>query len=337
MIISVVVPSRNEEDNIAKCIDHIYNNNLPDGVDIEVIIVDGLSDDDTYERVKKLQTKYTSLQIIKNEDRTTPKAFNIGIKHAKGDYIQIVGARQFLSPNYLKTSLSSFNLDDKILCVGGAVENVFLNPKSELIAKAMDSPFGVGGGNFRIAKTSGFVDTVGTPMYPKSTFEKFGLFDELLVRNQDDEFNYRITSNGFKIYQNKDAVIQYLVRASFKNLKKQYYQYGYWKVYVNKKVKSVTTVRQLFPAILVLSIFLGGILSILHFFFLALWLSGILSYILLSLYFAFKKSTKPKEVINIVKAFYILHFSYGFGYLKGILDFLILSKNPSNKNTAISR
>ena len=337
MTISVVVPSRNEEDNIEKCIDHIYNNILPDGISIEVIIVDGLSDDNTYNKVLNLQAKYASLRIIKNEDRTTPKAFNLGIKNSKGDYIQIVGARQFLSPNYLITSLKSFELDDKIQCVGGAVENVFLNQKSELIAKAMDSPFGVGGGNFRIAKSSGFVDTVGTPMYPAATFEQFGLFDELLVRNQDDEFNYRITSNGFKIYQNKDAVIQYLVRASFKNLKKQYYQYGYWKVYVNKKVKSVTTVRQLFPAILVLSIILGGILSLVHSIFLILWISGMCSYILLSFYFAFKKSSQLKEVINIVYAFYILHFSYGFGYLKGILDFIILSKGPSSKNTVISR
>ncbi len=337
MIISVVIPARNEEQSIQNCIEHIYANKLPENVEIEVSVVDGLSTDDTAKIVSTLQDKYKTLHLVENPAQTTPIAFNLGIKNSKGDYVTIVGARQYLSPTYFQQILKSFEIDDKIKCVGGSIHNIFTNEVSRYIAMAMDSPFGVGGGNFRVANASSFVDTVGTPMYHKSTFEEFGLFDENLVRNQDDEYNFRLTSAGYKIYQNIDATTEYRVRASFKNLKKQYYQYGYWKVYVNKKVKTITTVRQLFPAILVLSIVLGGILSFVHPILLLTWISGISCYILLSIYFALKKSKHPRAALNVMLAFYILHFSYGLGYLKGILDFIILSKGPSSKNTTLSR
>lgn len=337
MLISIVIPARNEEGSIEKCIDHIYKNELDDTIEIEVIVIDGMSTDDTIEKIEYLKRKYKSLNVFNNEAQTTPTAFNIGIQNSKGDFIQIVGARQFLSKNYLSETLGSFAIDDKIKCVGGGVENVFLNEKSKIIAMAMDSPFGVGGGNFRIAKSSGYVDTVGTPMYPKEVFKEFGYFDEKLVRNQDDEFNYRITSAGFKIYQNKDAIIQYMVRASFKNLKKQYYQYGYWKVYVNRKVQNITTIRQLFPFALVTFTILGLILSFISFYIAIAFSISMLMYVLLSIFFSLKKSTNVKETAVIIWTFWILHFSYGLGYLKGILDFVILSKGPTSKNTTLSR
>lgn len=337
MILSIIIPARNEEGAIEKCINHIYDNDLPSDVVLEVFVVDGLSSDGTVDKVEQLKTKYPSLSILLNENQTTPSAFNIGIKNANGDYIQIVGARQFLSKNYLSETLNSFSLDEKIRCVGGGVENVFLNEKSKIIALAMDSPFGVGGGNFRIAKKSGFVDTVGTPMYPKSVFEEFGLFDEKLVRNQDDEYNYRITASGYKIYQNKDAVIQYMVRASFGNLKKQYYQYGYWKVYVNKKVKTITTIRQLFPFALVSYTFIGLIISLFNFYIAFAFSISMILYIALSIFFAVKKSVKPREILIITWTFWILHYSYGIGYLKGVIDFFLLSKGPNSRNASLSR
>jgi glycosyltransferase involved in cell wall biosynthesis len=337
MIISVVIPARNEEQSIQNCIEHVYGNILPDNTQLEVTVVDGLSTDNTAQIVNDLKQKYHSLHLVLNHAQTTPVAFNLGINNSKGDYVTIVGARQYLSKTYFQEIIQSFQIDNKIKCVGGSIHNIFTNKTSRYIALAMNSPFGVGGGNFRVANSSSFVDTVGTPMYHKSTFEEFGLFDENLVRNQDDEYNFRLTSAGYKIYQNIDATTEYRVRASFKNLKKQYYQYGYWKVYVNKKVKTVTTIRQLFPAILVLAIVIGAILAIFNKVFLYLWLAGIGSYILLSIFFAFQKSVKIKAVMNVLLAFYILHFSYGLGYLKGILDFVVLSKGPTNKNATLSR
>lgn len=337
MIVSVVIPCRNEEKNIEVCIQAIYANTLCEKEKVEVLVIDGMSDDNTRSVLENLIVSYPTLKIIDNPKKVTPVAFNLGVKNSAGKYVQIIGARQIVSKNYLEKAVKFLDENPDVWCIGGAVENIYENNTSEIISKAMDTPFGVGGGNFRILKESAYVDTVGTPMYPKWVFEKIGLFDEALVRNQDDEFNYRVTSNGGKIYLYVDISLKYYVRADYSKLYKQYYQYGYWKVYVNKKVGTITSIRQLAPSILITAIILGFFLALLHPLLTFLYLIGIMAYLFGAVYFAFSKSKNIVEIGSIIYTFFILHFGYGFGYLKGILDFILIGKNPSQKNTKLSR
>ena len=174
-------------------------------------------------------------------------------------------------------------------------------------------------------------------MYPKSVFEKIGLFDETLVRNQDDEFNYRITKAGGKLFLNVNMQIKYFVRANFKNLFKQYFQYGYWKVYVNTKHKTVTTLRQIVPAAFVVYLFGGLLTSFLINKLMPLYLFGLIIYLVFAFIFASKKSEKLAEMLKIVFTFFILHFSYGIGYLEGIVNFVLLSNKPKTTSSELSR
>ncbi len=336
MLISVIIPCRNEVKNIAECVHAIYDSEL-EGDTIEVLLVDGLSDDGTIDAVTTLQKTYPSLRIITNELKVTPVAFNLGIKAAQGDYVQIIGARQVISKNYLKLAKQTLEDDPSIWCVGGGVENIYSNKESEIIGLAMASPFGVGAGNFRVSKKSEFTDTVGTPMYKKEVFDKIGLFNESLVRNQDDELNYRVTLNGGKIFLNNDILIKYYVRADLKKLFKQYQQYGYWKVYVNKMHKTVTSIRQLIPLFFVLGIFIGLLLSLFSKILLYAFLGGLLFYMVLALYFGIKVGGGFNRGGKVAKVFPVLHWGYGYGYLKGIIHFLILSKEPSGKSQVLTR
>lgn len=337
MKVSVIIPCRNEKNYIKQCIEAIYNNTLSKKENVEVIVVDGLSNDGTLDILQEMQARYPSLKVIENPKQVTPVAFNLGIVHSKGDFIQIIGARQIISGDYLEKAVATIENDSSIWCVGGRVENIYENNDSEIIASAMNTPFGVGGGNFRTMTQSSFVDTAGTPMYPRLVFDKLGLFDEELVRNQDDEFNFRVTRAGGRIFLNADILIQYYVRASFAKLYKQYLQYGYWKVYVNRKHKSVTTLRQLFPAAFVCFIFLGAVVSLFLNWVAALYFSVLLLYFLFAFYFSGKASQKVNHFFPIVSTFLILHFSYGWGYLKGLWDFLVLNRKPSQKQTILSR
>lgn len=253
MKIAVVIPCRNEIRNIEECIEAIYASDLPADSNLVVNVVDGISNDGTAELLESLQKKYSGLQIIPNNKQLTPYAFNLGIHATKdADFYQIIGARQIVSPNYLKKAVESLQNDSSIWCVGGKVTNVYLNNESKMIAQAMGTSFGMGLGNFRTLNESGLVDTVGTPMYPAWVFEKIGYFDEELIRNQDDDFNFRVTKAGGKILYNNEIALKYYVRGSVSQLWKQFMQYGYWKVYVNKKHKAVTTLRQLIPPLFVL-------------------------------------------------------------------------------------
>lgn len=338
MKIAVIVPCRNERSNIEECIRAIFDSEFQDETAVEVIIVDGKSDDGTLAIIVELQRDFETLKVVTNEQQLTPFAFNLGIRAAEqADFIQIVGARQVLSKNYLELAMRNLLENSEIGCVGGGVHNVYLNEIGEIIAKAMSTSFGMGLGNFRTAKESAFVDTVGTPMYRYSIFEEIGFFDEELIRNQDDEFNYRLTQSGKKIYLNNDISVKYYVRGNFQGLWRQFFQYGYWKVYVNKKHSAITTVRQLIPPMFVLYTFMLPFTLI---FGMLLFLSlsiPLLVYVMALATISIKKGNSIAERIQIGKSFLILHFSYGLGYLKGVFHFLIVNRKPSSKQARLSR
>ncbi len=336
MKLSVIIPCRNEFKYIEECIDAIYANTFIDEIDMTVVVVDGMSNDGTRKTIEGLQSKYNSLELIDNVQQLTPYAFNLGIHFKEADYYQIVGARQILGSNYLQKAIQVLKSNSEIWCVGGAVENVYINYESEMIAKAMSTSFGMGLGNFRTLKKSDFTDTVGTPMYPKFVFEKIGFFDEELVRNQDDDFNFRVTNAGGKIWFESEIDLKYYVRGNFKGLFRQFFQYGYWKVFVNKKHKVVTTYRQMIPPLFVFSILLYPIISLVPIFHTLMNL-GIALYILLGMLQSVRLSKNITDIFYIFITFPTLHFSYGLGYLLGILHFLILNKKPSEKQTTLSR
>ena len=336
--ISIIIPCRNEEGYIANCLESIICSSYPLNL-IEVKVVDGMSDDNTRSLIQEYSNKYDFIEIIDNIKQTTPYAFNLGIKYSSSDFIMIMGARHIISTNYISYSIDKLNQDNSLGCIGGAVINSYENHISEVVSKAMNSSFGVGVGNFRTnSKEEIYVDTVGTPVYKVSLFYEIGCFDEQLTRNQDDDFNYRVIRAGYKIMSSGNIAVKYFVRASFSKLFKQYYQYGYWKVLVNKKHKTVTTLRQVVPFLFV---------SYLFVFLISLWFLGgyvyiasvpLVLYMLLISYFSIMLSSKLSEIISLFKTYFILHFSYGLGYLEGVFNFVILNRAVVNSdNEELSR
>ncbi|MCX6295903.1 MAG: glycosyltransferase family 2 protein [Bacteroidetes bacterium] len=323
--VSIVIPCRNEEKYIGRCIDSILAQDYS-ADKISVYICDGKSTDQTPAIVNDYTQKHKNVNYLINEKKTTPFALNLGINNSKGDIVIILGAHSELYPDYVTNCVEAFNFGSNIGCTGGIIENVYENDTAEVIGKAMSSSFGVGNAHFRTGNQDGFVDTVAFGAYKREVFNKIGLFDDELVRNQDDEFNYRLLSNGFTIYLYRKIRSKYFVRASFEKLFKQYEQYGYWKVYVNKKHKAVTTVRQVVPLFFVLFLFVGILMSVIHTVFLKMYIVGLLFYFTLSLISAYNLSSETNKIFRIMKGFFILHFSYGWGYLKGIIDFFILQK-----------
>lgn len=337
MKVSVVIPCRNERPYILECLDAIYANTLLKTEEIEVLIIDGQSDDGTRELVESVLGKYQNLRLIDNPDRITPVAFNLGVKNSTGEYVQRVDARHIICEKHLETGIRLLENQNEIWCVGSKLINEYTNQEGAIISKAMDTPFGMGVGNFRILEKSGFTDTVTSPMYPRWVFDKIGMFDEELVRNQDDEFNYRLTQAGGKVWFEASIWLKYYVRSTYPGLKKQFFQYGYWKVFVNKKHKAVTTLRQLFPPLFVLFAILSVPLMLIH----PIFTYGIslvwILYITLALYFGLKKGANLKESLGIIRSFLIMHFQYGGGYLKGIYHFYLLNRKPSQRETKLSR
>lgn len=335
--VSVVIPCRNENKYISKCLDSIIDQSY--GIEnIEVLVADGCSDDGTVEIVRDYSQKYSQVRLLTNEKKVAPAAMNLGIKNSTGEIIIIFGAHAYMDSNYVSKCVEK--LEDKDTdCVGGRIINISENEAAEAVSLAMASPFGVGNALFRYSDTEEYVDTVAFGAYKRQVFEKIGYFDEEFVRNQDDELNFRVTKSGGKILLSPEIISHYYTRGSFSKLWRQYYQYGFWKVRVIQKHKRPASIRHLVPVLFVLSLFSGAILSLFFSIFRYLFAALVGLYTACAVIFAYKVTEgNRRHMLKVIMSFAILHVSYGLGFLEGIFAFYITrNHNRINKNTKMSR
>ncbi|MDP1817541.1 MAG: glycosyltransferase family 2 protein, partial [Leadbetterella sp.] len=318
---------------IGKCLDAIIVNDFPKNK-LEVFVVDGMSDDGTRQLISDYTKKFPFIKLLSNEKKVTPVAMNMGIKAAKGEYIIILSSHSEIDHRFLSLNLEGF---EKYAadCVGGIIITLPANKTiiAESVALALAHPFGVGNSHFRIGATEPkYVDTVPFGCYKKERIESIGLFDEDLVRNQDDELNLRLLKHGGKILLMPNIISFYHARESLQKLWKMYYQYGHFKPLVAHKVGGVLTWRQLIPALFVSNLIVLGMFSFISHYFFGLFLGVVLLYIMGNLFFAFSVAKRKglKFFMTLPAVFATLHFSYGTGYIKGIWDFIIIKKQNRN-------
>lgn len=328
--ISIVIPTLNEEKYIDKCINSILNMDYPKEK-IEVLFVDGISIDNTRSLIEKYSKEYSFIKLIDNQDKIVPIAMNKGIKASKGKYVMRLDAHSEYPSNYISRLIywkEKLNADN----VGAVCESDVIkkNKVSNSIAKVLRNKFGVGNSLFRIGVDKPMkVDTVPFGLYDRNIFEKIGYYDERLERNQDIELNKRILNFGGSIYLVPDVKFRYYARDNFKSLWKNNYSNGKWNILTTmytKDLKSLS-IRHFIPLIFVLSIFAPVALSLLNIKFLALSIASFLMYNILILLVSIKINDKESSILNLIKSFYTLHFSYGIGSIVGIAKSVFMKKN----------
>jgi GT2 family glycosyltransferase len=233
-----------------------------------------MSEDNTREIIKRYIKKYPFIKLINNSKKIVPTALNIGIRKARGDIIIRIDVHNTYPSNYIE-KLILWIRKSKADNVGGIwiTKAGAETPIAKAIALALSHPFGVWNPYFRIGiKEPKYVDTVPFGCYRREVFDKIGLFDEDLVRNQDDEFNLRLIKNGGKILLVPDIISYYYARDSIYKLWKMYFQYGYFKPLVVKKVGGILAWRQIIPSSFISSLILALLLSFFAKFFLWLFL-----------------------------------------------------------------
>lgn len=322
--VTIIIPSRNEADFIERCIRSILDSDYPSDK-MEVFVVDGMSTDATRSIVEQICEQDIRISLHDNERKIVPAALNIGIRKATGTVVIPVSAHAVVTKDFLRESVCQLQAHPEAWCVGGAVETTSTTYIGRSIAAAISSPVGVGNAMWRLGNYEGFVDTIAFGAYWRWVFDKVGIFDEELVRNQDDEFNFRMLQAGGKIYMSPRIMSQYCARSSLGKLQRQYFQYGFWRIRTLQKHKKPATFRQIVPLLFVLSLVL---LLLLGLFWQAAWgLMGVelLLYFLGLLYGTLHVARKsnwrcalPAPVI-----FIILHFAYGVGSLWGFIRFVV--------------
>jgi len=320
LFVSVLLPIRNE----SAFIQHGLRNILAQDYsgEMEILIVDGMSTDGTRSVVQHFQKVHLNLVLIDNPGYIVPTGLNAAIRQARGEIVIRVDGHCIIAPDYVRRCVEHIQ-QDGVDGVGGPMDSIGETYVSKVIALGMSSPFGVGNSAFRTTSgESRLVDTVPFPAYTRAIIEKVGLYDEELVRNQDDEYNYRIREAGGKILLAADVKSTYYSRGSLGKLWRQYYQYGYWKVRVLQKHPRQMSLRQFVPPVFVL-----GLLGSLVFLFLPplRWMAALvpglylLANLAASLVTAAKKGWRSLPLLPVT--FAILHLSYGLGFLTGLVKF----------------
>jgi succinoglycan biosynthesis protein ExoA len=335
--VSVIVPCRNEKDEIEITLRSILAQESPPG-GFEVIVSDGQSDDGTRDVLKRLAEMDARLRIVDNPKRIVSTGLNAAIYASQGEVIVRMDAHTNYAPDYIRRCVEVLDATASDN-VGGPWIAAGRRLIGRAIAGGFQSAFAMGGARGHNSSYEGIVDTVYLGCWPRRVFDRFGLFDEELVRNQDDEFNLRLTRGGAKIWQSPVIRSVYKPRESLRSLFQQYLQYGYWKVRVIQKHARPASFRHLLPAGFILVLLFLSALSLrwspARWALLALtglYFSGIIGASGLT---ALRHGWQIFFLLPLV--FICYHFGYGIGFLHGILDFIILKRGPSSVYTRVTR
>ncbi len=331
-MVTVIMPVRNEADFIARSLGAVIGQDYPPQL-LEVIVTDGMSIDGTREIVSSLQTTYHNLRLVDNPGRIVPTGINAAMDIAKGQVIVRIDGHCEIAPDYVSRCVEHLQKGEAD-GVGGPIETVGQTYLSRVIACAMSSNFGVGGSAFRTGtQTARLTDTVAFPAYTRAITERAGPYDEELVRNQDDEYNYRIRKLGGRLILAPDVKCRYFSRSSLRSLSRQYFQYGYWKVRVLQKHPLQMRARQFVPLLFIMALLLSAGLSLVSplagWAFVAVAGSYIAANICASCLTAIQRDSRLIPVLPI--AFAAVHFSYGLGNIFGLVRFAGNWRKPAIK------
>lgn len=253
--ISVIVPCRNEREHIDVLCAVLLEQTVPTGWELEFLIADGMSDDGTRERLQHWVQQDPRFVLIDNPGRIVSSGLNRCIERARGVFIVRVDVHTVYASDYIEQCLKTWQRTGADN-VGGPWKAMGLPGATvqRAIAAAFQSKWVAGGALSRDLEYEGEVDTVYLGAWPRQTFDRFGGFDESLVRNQDDEHNLRIHKGGGRIWQSALIKSTYHPRASVMDVFRQYRQYGYWKPFVMKKHGQAAALRHLVPGLFVAAI-----------------------------------------------------------------------------------
>jgi glycosyltransferase involved in cell wall biosynthesis len=318
-MVTVIMPVRNEAGFIARSLGAALAQDYP-ADRLEALLVDGRSTDQTRTVVASMAEADPRVRLLDNPAGIAPTALNIGIAAAKGEIIVRVDGHCIISANYVSSAVAALR-ESGANCVGGQVETLGHTPMGRAIAAAMTSPIGVGDAKFRYITTSQYVDTLFWGAYWRDEMLALGGFDEELVRNQDDEFNYRLRQAGGRILLDSRASAVYYCRDSIKRLWRQYYEYGFWKIRVFQKHIGAARWRHALPGGFVLFLLLTPIMLLLGGWPAGLALLGLGSYAALLLGGAIFTAARSewRYLLRLPIIWLCLHLAYGAGMLVGLV------------------
>lgn len=338
--VSVVLPVRNEVDFIEENLTRLLQQDYP-ADRFEIVVADGMSDDGTRELLEDIAQRDRRVTFVDNPQQIAPTGMNILIAASRGDIVLRLDGHAFVADDFVKQSVIALlkTKSQDVWAVGGPIVPVAKSAMGKAIALAMSHLLGVGNAHHRNPQFEGMGEGTAFPAMYRWVFEKIGVYDEALVRNQDDEFYFRIRQAGGKFFITPKIEYVYYVREKLSQLFRQYYQYSFWRIPVMLKHRQPTTLRQIVPSLFYLTMLLMLVVGLWS----ASWVVAIgLPFVYLGTLLALGIAKISSETLAVAMrmpfAILAMHSGYAWGMIHGWLCHL-LGRDPwrANQGTKLSR
>jgi len=325
-LVSIVCTTYNEEKSIEKTLKSFLEQRL-DNMEREILIVDGNSQDKTREIVRSYTEKYSFIKLLDNPEVKNPFGRNIGIEASGGEYIAMLGAHTIYKNDYIRICIKKMEETGSIGAAGKVITSIEKNSKeAELCELILTSKFGVSGESFRTVK-EGYTTAVNFPVFKREVFEKIGLYDTSLHRNQDNEFNQRVIDNGFKLYNTWETECYYYPSDTLKGLFLYAYRNGFWNAKSLFQNPESMKIHHYIPFVFTVTLLLMAIFGIAGLFVNSTLQLSLLSFVtcvhlITGLFFSLKikKYRTAANILTLPFLFFAFHFSYGWGTLRGLFS-----------------
>ena len=319
--VAIVIPTLNEERFISRCLDSIIKQTFK-FEKMDVMIIDGGSNDKTKDIVAKYQKSHQNIRFIENKKKIQSVAFNIGFKKSTAPYIIRLDAHAEYDSKYISLCIENLKQDEKRGNVGGRCNILPFNQSiwAQTNAILNHSRFGIGGAAFRVSNEAHNTDTVPFGAFPRKVIDQIGGMREDLPRGEDNEYNSRIRKAGYKIFFDPNIFSSYFARPTLGASCKQMYANGNSIGYLYYIDREAIGIRHLVPFLFVVSGLFSIIISVLWSPFCYVFCGGLALYLIAD---AIASIMGAKDNIKCTLPLFILffcvHVSYGMGTIAGLI------------------
>ena len=316
MLVSVVIGLLNEEKFLPRLIED-FKNQTYNHDNIELIFIDGMSKDNSWailQEFKESDHDFFDVVLLKNPKVILSAGMNVGIRAAKGECILKVDCHSHITENFIENNVKVIESGEDVC--GGPRPNIIENEDalSKTLLLVEENMFGSGIANYR-----------------KDIFDKIGLLDEQVGRVEDNELHYRIRKNGYKIRYSNDILSYQYTRPTVKRMLKQKYSNGYWIGKVSHVYPKAFSIFHFVPFVFVLGIIFSLLmLPLTKIFAILLGVSYALFTVLVTIMTIINNKFNA-TLLLIPFLLFLVHFSYGWGTLVGLIKGFNWKKEYSNK------
>lgn len=327
MGVTFVMPVLNERDYLERAIETVLAQDVPGPS--ELILALGPSTDGTTELARQLAEKDPRIVLVDNPAADIPVGLNLAIRAGIHPTIVRVDAHSELAPGYTRRALETLARTGAAN-VGGVMRADGRTPFQRAVARAYNSPIGLGGGAYHGGTHEGEAESAYLGVMRREVLEEVGLFDETLRRGEDWELNLRIRRAGYRVWFDPELAVTYWPRESWTRLVRQFRATGAWRGELVRRYGRRNSLRFFAPPALLIVLVLALIVAVLQLTgVLTGWPSAVTSvvylpialYVLLILAVAIGPGggTGWRDKLWTLAVLPTMHLSWGAGFLWGVV------------------